>query len=418
MKAHHNFDQPFEFAGRAKTLSIIGILIGVVGVIIGFAMGHAERTFANLLLMAYYFTCVCMEGVFFCALQYVSQSGWSAALLRIPQSFAKVLPVAATVLVVVIAASIFTTHNITNEEGKTVVAPFLYKDWAIKGVSIVGNENYNAGIAAKVGYLNKGFFFARIIGFLAFYSIMGALLVKYSRNEDSVGGMRNYNTSFNMSAFFLAIFGFTIPLFAFDVVMSLEAHWFSTMFGWYNFAGMWVSGLAAITLTIIILKQNGHFTWITENHLHDLGKLIFAFSIFWTYVWFGQFFLIWYANMPEETAYFYRRWEPEYKWWFWLNIVLNFACPVLIIMSRDAKRNLLTLKTLCIIVLLGHWLDYYLMIMPGTVGTERGFSIEEITIAIGFVGLFTFSVLTALSKFKSLVPKNHPFLEESLHHHI
>src|SRR5690606_2129601 len=111
----------------------------------------------------------------------------------------------------------------------------------------------------------------------------------------------------------------------------LEAHWFSTMFGWYNFAAMWVSALCVITLIIIYLKKNGYMSWVNENHLHDMGKLIFGFSIFWAYVWFSQFMLIYYANIPEETVYFYKRWEPEYKFWFWLNVVINFVAPKLVL---------------------------------------------------------------------------------------
>jgi hypothetical protein len=416
MKAH-NFNEKFEFSGKVKTWSIIAIVIGIIAVAFGFIMGHAGRTFANLLLMGYYFACVCMAGVFFCAVQYIAQAGWSVSMIRIPQAFAKVLPVASIILVVIVAAGLFTTHTGVHG-GKEVVEPYLYGHWATDGLSDPASEHYDKLIAGKSAFLNIPFFLIRIIGFLAIYCIFGYLLVKYSRNEDEIGGLSSYNNSFKQSAIFLVIFGFTTPIFAFDVIMSIEAHWFSTMFGWYNFAAMWVSGLAAMTLILILLRQNGYMSWITENHLHDLGKFIFAFSIFWCYVWFAQFLLIYYANMPEETVYFYKRWEPEFKPWFWLNIVINFVAPILLLMSRDSKRAVNTLKWVCIIVLCGHWLDYYMMIMPGSVGAEhRGFGVEEIGIAIGFTGLFTFLTMSALSK-ASLVPKNHPFLEESLHHHI
>jgi hypothetical protein len=157
---------------------------------------------------------------------------------------------------------------------------------------------------------------------------------------------------------------------------------------------------------------------VNESHMQDLGKLIFGFSIFWTYVWFAQFFLTWYANIPEESVYFYKRWEPEYKWWFWLNILLNFLAPLLLLMKNDNKRSLTRMKVAAIIIIIGHWLDYYLMIMPGTIENHRQFGITEVLTFIGFVGLFTFLMLNALSKFESLIPKKHPFLEESLHHHI
>ena len=422
MKTHNSFDEQFEFTGTVKTWSLIAIVIGVVAIAFGFLTGSVERTFANLLLMGYYFTCVCLCGVFFCAVQYVAQAGWSASMLRVPQAFIRVLPIAATILVLIALAGLFTTHHGVNEEGKEVVEPYLYKIWAADGVSTEGSENYDHIIAGKSSFLNKPFFIIRLIGFLACYTIFGWLFVKYSTNEDEIGGMFNYEKSFKMACIFLVIFGFTTPIFAFDVIMSLDAHWFSTLFGWYNFAAMWVSGLAVITLVTIYLRSKGYMQWITQNHLHSMGQLIFGFSVFWTYLWFAQFLLIYYANLPEETVYFYKRWEPQFKPWFWFNIVINFLAPLLILMARDSKRSTSVLKVVCIILVVGHWLDYFMMIMPGTVGPQSEwyteFGLIELGVFLGFAGLFTFLVLNAVSKFKLLAPKNHPFLEESLHHHI
>jgi hypothetical protein len=422
MKTHYNFDGQYEFVGKAKSWSLGAIVFGVIIVLLGFLTGAAERTFANLLLMGYYFANVCMAGVFFCAVQYVAQAGWSASILRVPQAFAKTLPIAATILILIVLAGLFTTHTGTNEEGKTAVVPYLYKLWAIKGVSTVGNENYDAIIAGKSSFLNPTFFVIRLLVFLGCYAWFGKLLVDYSVNEDELGGMTNYEKSFKMSCIFLVIFGFTTPIFAFDVIMSLEAHWFSTMFGWYNFAAMWVSGLSVMTLVIIILRKNGYLQWITQDHLHNMGIFIFAFSIFWTYVWFSQFLLIYYANLPEESVYFFRRWEPQFKFWFWLNIVMNFCAPLFVLMKRDSKRMVTVLQTVCVILIIGHWLDYFMMIMPIAVGPQETWYQEiswiEIGTFVGFAGLFTYTMLTSLSKFKSLVAKNHPFLQESLQHHI
>ncbi|WDF56287.1 quinol:cytochrome C oxidoreductase [Mucilaginibacter sp. KACC 22063] len=424
MKTEYSFDERFEFAGRAKTWSLIAIVIGVIGILYGFFLDHGDlgvqRTFSNLLLMSYYFVCVCICGAFFIAYNYLAQAGWQAGISRIPQAFIKVLPVAAVIFVLVAAAGLFTTHKVV-EEGHTVEAPYLYAHWATKGLTTVGSENYDPIIAGKSSLLNPSAYFLVVVVLLAAYTIVGRMLVKNSEAEDVVGGMRNYKRNFNASCVFIAIFGFTFPIFAFDGIMSLEAHWFSTMFGWYNLAALHVSGLAVIALTLIFLIEKGNFGWVNENHVHTLGKLIFGFSIFWTYVWFAQFFLTWYANIPEEAAYFYKRWEPEYKWWFWLNIVLNFVAPLFVLMSRDSKRYFKTMKVACIIIIIGHWLDYYLMIMPGTIpphDTAFPFGVEEIAIFLGFAGLFSFLMLTALSKAKSLVPTKHPFLEESLHHHI
>lgn len=423
MKTHNSFDEQFEFTGKVKTWSLIAIVIGVVAIAFGFLTGSIERTFANLLLMGYYFTCVCLCGVFFCAVQYVAQAGWSASILRVPHAFIKVLPIAATILVVIALAGLsFTHHGESHEGGHEVVQPYLYKVWATEGVATEGHANYDHIIAGKASFLNKPFFSLRLIGFLLCYTVFGWLFVKYSTNEDEVGGMFNYEKSFKMACIFLVIFGFTTPIFAFDVIMSLDAHWFSTLFGWYNFAAMWVSGLAVITLVTIYLRSQGYIQWVTQNHLHNLGQLIFGFSVFWTYLWFAQFLLIYYANLPEESVYFYKRWEPEFKPWFWINIVINFCAPLLILMMRDAKRTTGILKTVCIILVIGHWLDYFMMIMPGTVGPQSHwyteFGLIELGVFLGFAGLFTYLVLNAVSKFKLLAPVNHPFLEESLHHHI
>jgi len=339
-------------------------------------------------------------------------------MIRIPQAFVKILPIASIVLLVIIGAGIHFTHNVV-VNGQTVAKPYLYAQWATPGLTDPKNPLYDSVIAGKSSYLNIPFFFARLIVFLGLYSLLGGLLVKYSLNEDEIGGMVNYKKSMTIAAVFLVIFGVTDPVFGFDTMMSLEARWYSTMFGWYNFAALWVSGLAVITLVMILLRQKGYFSWLTEDHMHNMGLFMFAFSIFWTYVWFAQFLLTYYANIPEESAYFYKRWEPQFKPWFWLNIIINFAAPFLALMARDYKRKANLLKVVCIILILGHWLDYYVMVMPDTVGPDgRGFSYEEIGTFIGFAGLFYYLVLTALSKFKSLVPKNHPFLEESLHHHI
>ncbi|MEO6150417.1 MAG: quinol:cytochrome C oxidoreductase [Mucilaginibacter sp.] len=425
MGTHNDINQQYVFSGKVKTWSIIAIVIGLVGVVYGFIGSEVsvQRTFSNLLLMSYYFACVCIAAIFFLSYQYMAQAGWSASLLRLPQAMAKVLPIAAVILLVVIGAGLYFTHT---EEATGEVMPYLYGHWAAHGLTDPSSPHYDALIDGKSAFLNVPTFITFLAVLLFLYTILGQMLVKYSQNEDEIGGMFNYNKSFKAAAIFLLIFGFTFPIFAFDAIMSLEAHWFSTMFGWYNLAAMHVSGLAVIVLFLIYLRKKGYMQWVSQDHLHNLGQLMFGFSIFWTYVWFAQFFLIWYANLPEETVYFYKRWEPEYKFLFWLNLVLNFLSPLLLLMSRDAKRLTARLQFTAIVLLIGHWLDYYLMIMPGTIHTEPGhtvhlwdqFGIQELFIFIGFAGLLIFLTLNALSKFKSLVPKKHPFIDESLHHHI
>lgn len=422
MKTHNSFDEQYQFTGKVKTWSLIAIVIGVITILAGVLTDHTQQTFSNLLLMGYYFTGACAAGVMFCAIQYAAQAGWSASLLRVPQAFGKVLPIAALILIIIVVSGLFVTHNVVDEAGKSHIEPYLYARWATHDLHVKDSGIYDSLVSGKSGFLNVPYFLGRMIAMLACYSLFGWLLSKYSNNEDDLGGMKFYNKSFVTSCVFLVIFGFTVPVFAFDTIMSLEARWFSTMFGWYNLAGLWVSGLAIMTLVIIYLRKAGYMPWITTDHLHNMGMFMFAFSIFWTYLWFAQFLLTWYANIPEESAYFFRRWEPDFKPIFWFNIIINFATPLLVLMSRDSKRYVSTLKVMCIILIIGHWVDYFQMIMPGTLKEEESWynhiTLIEPGIFIGFAGLFTFMVLNALSKFKSLIPKKHPLLEESLHHHI
>ena len=230
--------------------------------------------------------------------------------------------------------------------------------------------------------------------------------------------------------------------------MSIDAHWYSTLFAWYSTASAFVSMIALTILLIIFLKSNGYYKEVNENHLHDLGKFLFAISVFWTYLWFSQFMLIWYANIGEETIYFKERYN-NYPALFFGNLIINFLVPFFVLMRNDTKRKYGSLSFVAIVVLLGHWIDYFLMIKPGALinashsqghaedhggdaahavghGAEHvsnfvaGFSMPgllEIGTFIGFLGLFMYVSLIVLSK-SALVPKNDPYLEESMHHHV
>jgi hypothetical protein len=239
-----------------------------------------------------------------------------------------------------------------------------------------------------------------------------------SLKEDMHGGDTHWRKLRVYSTFFIIIFAITSSTAAWDWVLSIDTHWFSTMFGWYVFSSWFVAGLAAITLLIVWLRQNEYLMQLSSSHLHDLGKYIFAFSIFWTYIWFSQFMLIYYANIPEETVYFVERLKSDqYAWVFFLNLILNFIFPFLVLMTRDSKRHTIFLKIVCTVILVGHWFDFYLMITPGSLGENGGFGLIEIGTAMIFASGFIFVVLRTLAT-APLVARNHPMLEESLHHHI
>ena len=188
------------------------------------------------------------------------------------------------------------------------------------------------------------------------------------------------------------------------------------MYSWYTFATTFVPGVSLIVLFVIYMKNKGYLELVTQEHLHDLGKFMFAFSIFWTYLWFSQFMLIWYANIPEETVYFKPRVEGPYKGVFWLSFIINFLAPLLILMRRSSKRNYTTLTFMAVFIIFGHWLDFFQMVFAGPNSEHLPLGILDFGIAAGFVGLIMFTTARALSK-KSLYVKNHPFFKETIIHH-
>jgi len=362
-----------------------------------------NRLFANLWLNNVYFTGIAVIGLFFTAVQYVAYAGWSVLIKRVLEALTYYLPIGGIIMIVVFFLG---KHDLFH--------------WTHEGLYVVGGPEYDSIIAGKAGYLNLTFYVIRMIAYFVAWCFFAWWLRKQSLAEDLNGGLTYYHKSINISAMFLVVFGVTSSMSAWDWVLSIDTHFFSTMFGWYVFASWFISGLAATTLTVIILKQAGYLKMVNSNHLHDLGKFVFAFSIFWTYIWFSQFMLIWYANIPEESVYFVERlsgYHGHYTWILFFNLFVNFAFPFLVLMTRDAKRQTIMLKIVCVVVLIGHWFDFYLMIMPGTMRGDSGFGFMELGTALTFLGMFLVAFSRGLTA-ASLVPVNHPFLEESIHHHV
>lgn len=288
--------------------------------------------------------------------------------------------------------------------------------WTHASLYDKNSPDYDPILVGKSGFLNMTFYSIRLIAYALIWVGFTYMIRKHSLQEDQTGGTESYRRKMTLSAVFVVLFAVTSSTSAWDFLMSIDSHWFSTLFGWYTFAGLFVSGMAMMALITLYLKGRGYMGHINENHLHDVGKFMFAFSIFWTYLWFSQFMLIWYANLPEEVVYYQTRWTYFKKLWV-ANLLVNFIAPFLVLMTRDAKRKVQILWVAGCIIIGGHWLDVYLMVTPGTVGSHWHIGFVEIGTFIGYLGLFLFSTLRELSK-AALVPKNHPMLPESLHHHI
>lgn len=239
---------------------------------------------------------------------------------------------------------------------------------------------------------------------------------KRSLQEDLEGGTKIHFKNFTKAALFLVLFGYFSSTSSWHWIMSVDPHWFSTLFGWYVFGGMWCTAMTTIMLVVLYLKKKGHLQQVNDSHIHDIGKWIFATSFLWSYLFFSQMMLYWYANIPEEVIYYVIRIN-EYPVIFWGMFLINFIIPMLILMSADAKRHAGILMFVCIAIIIGHWTDVYMMITPGTMGEHGSIGFLEIGLFLMFAGAFTFVVLRTLTK-APLMPKNHPYLDESKHHHI
>ena len=236
---------------------------------------------------------------------------------------------------------------------------------------------------------------------------------KRSLDEDTVGGSDIHFKNYRQGATFLVFFAVFSSTSAWDWLMSIDVHWFSTLFGWYTFAGMWVSALVVIVLTVIYLKKLGYLPQVNESHIHDIGKWVFAISFLWSYLWFSQYMLIWYANIGEEVTYYVMRTQ-NFKYLYFGMFFINFVFPMLILMSRDAKRDAGILTFVGIIILLGHWLDVYIMVSAGSLGANAQLGLLELGMLMLMAGVFIFLLLRNLAK-APLMPANHPFLDESMH---
>ena len=275
---------------------------------------------------------------------------------------------------------------------------------------------HDAIIQGKSAYLNLPFFWVRTIAYLATYYLFWTGFRKRSLEEDRVGGTEIHFKNYKRGALFLVFFAVFSSTSSWDWLMSIDVHWFSTLFGWYTFAGMWCSTMVVLVITILYLKKLGYLPKVNDSHIHDIGKWTFATSFLWSYLWFSQFMLIWYANIGEEVAYYMARIE-NFQILYFSMFVINFAFPMLILMSRDAKRNAGILTLVGLIILAGHWLDVYIMVSAGSLGANAHIGLLELGMVVLMLGLFIRVVLMNLTK-APLTPLNHPFLDESVHHEI
>lgn len=393
----------FKIANRAKIVTLALIIIGVVFTGIGIAMNIGDHHFTTRVLVSglsnsFFFFSIGLGALFFLALQYATETGWYATVKRVIESVTGFLPIGVGLMVLLLAI-------ISAMDGAHI---YTWMD-----ADVVAHDKI---IQGKGAYLNLAFFWLRTVVYMAIYLLFWRGFRKRSLEEDRIGGTDIHFKNYKKGALFLVFFAVFSSTSSWDWIMSIDVHWFSTLFGWYTFAGMWVSTMVVLIMLVLYLKKQGYLTKVNESHIHDLGKWTFATSFLWSYLWFSQFMLIWYANIPEETTYYIARIE-NFKILYFGMFFINFAFPMLILMSRDAKRHAGILTFVGLIILAGHWVDVYLMFAGGSMGATAKIGLIEIGMALLLMGVFIRVVLTNLTK-APLMPVNHPFLDESLHHDI
>jgi len=361
------------------------------------------QVYAAILMNSYYIMLISLGGLFFLCVQYVANAGWATGVLRVPMAMQTFFIVPA---VVVMATIYFGGESL-----------YHWIAYQAKHLTIL-DPGFDPILDAKKWFLNPTFLYIVLPALIVVWYLLGRRMMNLSKREDNEGGNTFFYKSIRTSAAFMVIFGFTFSLLAWLAIMSLDAHWFSTIFGVYHFAILWVSSLSTIMLFTLYLRKHGYLKILTDEHIHDLGKFMFAFCVFWMYIWIAQYLLIWYANIPEESIYYTMRRHTNFDVFFIINIILNFVIPFIAFMTRDAKRNPKVIVVVACSILLGHWIDVYIGIYPGAFDGKVVYpGLLEIGLFLLFAGIFIRWTLESLTK-RSLIAKNHPYIEESATHNV
>jgi hypothetical protein len=417
----------FTFESKQKTVLYGFMGLGIVCLLLTFLLDdqpHHVRFWTNFLHNTVFFTGIAFISLFISTAFITAWAGWYVKFKRVIESMTLFLIPGLILLVFLIAGLWLGWHHLYHWADAEEVA----KDPVLLG---------------KSGFLNKGWYTLGTLIIVGIWIYFAMRLRNLSLAEDKNGGadFAHHRKMRIFAAAFLPIAGFSSAAMIWQWIMSLDAHWYSTLYAWYTGASWFISATAIMILLLVYLKSKGYYQSVTEDHLHDLGKYLFAISIFWTYLWFSQYMLIWYANNGEETVYFRTRID-QYPVLFYGNLLLNFILPFFVLMRNDTKRKYGTLVFVSVLVLLGHWLDFFQMIKPGALETALhaaaahggdhggdhgahsafvgGFTIPgllELGTMLGFAALFIYVVFSRLSQ-AALEPANDPYLAESAHHHV
>jgi len=372
--------------------TLLMVLVGIAAVIVAFT-GDPQRGWANLLLNNVYFVSLAAGALLFASIQRVTHSGWSAGFIRVPEAMAGFLPVGAILCLVLI----FGVQSLYHWSHADAV-------------------EHDALLAHKAPYLNLPFWSIRMVFYFALWILMFVIIRRLSLKEDAQGGIQWFKKLEHRAKVFIFIVIITFSFAMIDWVMSIDAHWYSTIFAIRNFVAAFHHAAIVITFIVLLMNRKGHFPFLNKSHLGDFSRYIFMLCIIWGYFWFAEFMLIWYANIPEETAYFLPRVRGEgWRFYFFANIAINWFLPFVLLMPKATARNPMVLKMVIPLLIVGQFIDLYVQIFPGTIG-EQVLGFQEIGTFVGFAGLFMLVTGWVLSR-ANLYPVNHPYLDECKNHH-
>lgn len=336
--------ETFEFTDKLKKSLFYMMGAGVLGIflLLMYPQNHFSRLWANILANTYYFTGIGLFGLFVVAATQLAYGGWQTLMKRIFLSLSAFARYGGFVLALILVLGIFGVHSLYEH-----VEHIMHLNPV--------PEKYTT----KVIYFSTAFWVGRVVLYAVLWYSFSVIMNNFFARTDQTDP-KVYKRSKLLAAAFIVVFAVTESAVSWDMIMSLDTHWYSTLFGWYNFASYGCGAWAMTILLVIYLKSKGYLQRVNENHVHDLGKMLFGFSILWTYMWFDTFMLQWFANIPEETAFWVKRFEVGYfQATVFIALAINFLFPLLFLIKRGAKRNFKMIGFGAALLIFGHYLDFF-----------------------------------------------------------
>ena len=380
--------EPGSFGARALIVGVAGLALSAIGWVV-----DADRFFHAYLTAVVCWLAIALGALFFVMLHHLVSARWSVVLRRLSENVMMTIPYLAILFIPVL----FGFGQLYHWSHPEVVAA-------------------DALLQKKAGFLNVPFFVIRTVVYFVIWSLLARFLYRASVRQDAGYNQQDVDKIKRWSAIGMILFALSVTAAAFDWLMSLDPHWYSTIFGVNYFAAGLVTFISFLALLALVLRRAGVLKeTISIEHYHDLAKLMFAFTIFWTYTNFSQYFLIWYGNLPEETIWYTHRWVGS---WVAISMIVlfgHFVVPFVGLMTRAAKRSLAVVGAMAVWMLLMHYIEMYWLVFPTYCEHGASFSWLEPMTFLGVGGIVVWRIWANLAA-QATVPINDPKLEGSINH--